>query len=167
MHAGGRRVFQSRVSAVSSVITALAALRLWGGFTILALPSGSQPGYRGRDKDGNSNLDRRALFHYTDEAGQKGILESGELHASLTAANPRDARYGDGHYLSDIVPGSRTRAQLSSAFIRVPWQGWRFTHYLEIDVTGLEVVAGRDNVFVIPGRVPLDIAGRIVRWGVN
>jgi RHS repeat-associated protein len=110
---------------------------------------------------------RRTLFHYTTEDGQKGIVSSEELHPSLKSVNPQDARYGDGQYLSDIAPGTRTNAQLSRAFIGQPFQGARFTHYVEIDVTGLNVVEGRPGVFVIPNQHPLDLVGRIVRSGRN
>jgi len=89
------------------------------------------------------------------------------LWASTRAANPRDARYGNGQYLSDIVPGTLRPGQLSRAFLGHPFSGRRFTHYVEIDVTGLNVVKGRDGVFVIPNEGPLDILGRIVGWGPN
>jgi hypothetical protein len=45
------------------------------------------------------------LFHYTDEAGMNGILDSHALNPSLKSLNLADARYGDGQYLSDIAPG--------------------------------------------------------------
>src|SRR5262249_17785014 len=57
------------------------------------------------------------LFHYTNDSGLKGILDSGSLNPSLKAINPRDARYGNGQYLSDIAPGAKTPAQLSRAFL--------------------------------------------------
>lgn len=109
----------------------------------------------------------QTLFHYTDEGGMKGILDSGELHPSLKSANPKDARYGDGQYLSDIQPGAKTCAQLSRCFLNQPFQGNRFTNYVEINVDGLQVVQGRANVFVVPGTEPLDLTGRIVSFGVN
>ena len=109
----------------------------------------------------------QTLFHYTTERGQAGILRSGQLNASTVQANPADARYGNGQYLSDIAPGTRTAAQLSRAFLGSPFQGARFTHFLEIDVTGLNVVQGRPGVFVVPGNAPLDITERIFRFGAN
>jgi hypothetical protein len=110
---------------------------------------------------------RQTLYHYTTEDGLNGIRSSNELWASTRAANPRDARYGNGQYLSDIVPGTLRPGQLSRAFLGHPFSGRRFTHYVEIDVTGLNVVKGRDGVFVIPNEGPLDILGRIVGWGPN
>jgi hypothetical protein len=109
----------------------------------------------------------RTMFHYTDEAGQSGIVRSGRLNASLARKNPRDVRYGEGQYLSDIRPGTRSPSQLSRQFIGQPFQGRRFTHYVEIDVAGLKVVQGRDGVYVIPNTHPLDVAERIVSYGAN
>jgi hypothetical protein len=109
----------------------------------------------------------RTLFHYTDEAGLKGIRESGQLNPSLRSVNPSDARYGNGQYLSDIAPGTKTPAQLSRAFLGQPFQGQRCTHFIELNVDGLEVIQGRPNVFVVPGESPLDIIGRIVGYGAN
>ncbi|WP_443333430.1 HYD1 signature containing ADP-ribosyltransferase family protein [Streptomyces sp. MJM1172] len=63
------------------------------------------------------------LYHYTNEAGYDGIIESEELRASIKAHNPKDARFGDGQYLSGTVPGTKRPGQLSHAFIRVPWGG--------------------------------------------
>jgi hypothetical protein len=108
---------------------------------------------------------RRVLYHYTDEAGMRGITQSGELRPSLRANNPRDVRYGEGQYMSDFAPGTKTPAQLSREFLGQPFQGRRFTHNVEIDVTGLEVVQGRNGVFVVPGNQPLDLTGRIVGSG--
>jgi len=107
------------------------------------------------------------LFHYTTEEGQKGILDSGQLNPSLKSVNPSDARYGNGQYLSDIAPGTKTGAQLSRSFINNPFQGARFTNYVEINTSGLNVVQGRAGVFVVPGETPLDLTGRIVSWGAN
>jgi HYD1 signature containing ADP-ribosyltransferase len=109
----------------------------------------------------------RTLWHYTDAVGQRGIILSHKLWASLKERDPRDARYGNGQYLSDLSPGTKTCAQLSACFLRVPWRGERFTHYVEVDVTGLTVVTGRMHVLVVPGQEPLDLKGRIVSWGTN
>jgi hypothetical protein len=109
----------------------------------------------------------RTLFHYTTEEAQKRILESGQLNPSLKADNPSDARYGNGQYLTNIAPGTKTGAQLSRALVGNPFQGARFTHYLGIDVTGLNVVEGRAAVFLVPNDEPLDLSGRIVDCGAN
>ncbi|MCD7438851.1 DUF6531 domain-containing protein [Streptomyces lincolnensis] len=107
------------------------------------------------------------LYHFTNEKGYNGILESAQLHPSLKEYNPKDARFGDGQYLSDIKPGTKTPGQLSYAFVRVPWAGHKFSHYIEIDVRGLEVYRSveRPDVYVISNQDPLDLAGRIVGHG--
>jgi len=58
-----------------------------------------------------------------------------------------------------------TPAQLCRQFLNQPFQGAKFTHYVEIDVTGLNVVQGSPGVFVVPNETPLDLAGRIVFSG--
>jgi hypothetical protein len=57
--------------------------------------------------------------------------------------------------------------RLSRRLLGNPFQGRRFTHFIEIDVTGLQIVQGRRHVFVVPNGQPLDVTGRIVRSGVN
>jgi RHS repeat-associated protein len=104
------------------------------------------------------------LYHYTNEAGMNAIVESNSLNPSLKEVNPRDARYGNGQYLSDLKPGTKTPAQLGHEFINVP-NKHKFTHFVAIDVSGLDVVKGRDGVFVIKGEHPLDLNGRIVGAG--
>ena len=106
----------------------------------------------------------KTLYHYTNEKGLNGILESNELRPSLKANNPKDARYGNGQYLSDIIPETTKPTSLASKFIRVP-NKYKYTDFIEIDVTGLEVITGRNGVYVIPNEGALDITGRIVRSG--
>ncbi|WP_444889778.1 HYD1 signature containing ADP-ribosyltransferase family protein [Microbulbifer sp. DLAB2-AA] len=107
------------------------------------------------------------LYHYTDNKGLDGITSSNKLNPSLKANNPNDARYGDGQYLSDIAPGSKTCAQLSRCFFGNPFQGRKVENYIEIDVRGLNVQKGRDGVYVVPGDKPLDLTNRITGSGKN
>lgn len=113
------------------------------------------------------NGEIKTLFHYTNEEGLNGITKSNQLNPSLKAVNPSDARYGNGQYLSDIVPGTKTPAQLSRELVNNPFQGHRFTHFIEIDVKGLNVVQGRKGVFVAHNETPLDLKNRIVNSGSN
>ena len=115
----------------------------------------------------NVPKETKSLYHYTDDAGLDGILSSKKLNPSLKANNPKDARFGDGQYLSDIAPGTKTCAQLSRCFIGQPFQGNKFKNYVEIDVTDLNVVKGRDGVFVLPNDKPLDLTNRILGSGAN
>lgn len=109
------------------------------------------------------------LYHYTEEKGYQGILDSEEMWASTKAHNPKDARFGDGQYLSPIEPGTKRPGQLSHAFLQVPWAGRKFTHYFEIDVSDLEVWRSveRPDVYVILNDQALDLKDRIVRHGKN
>ncbi len=146
LYAGDGDDFNAALSAGAAIpFLGWAAAGAKAGKQGLKQAAATAPGVAKELQDGKS------LFHYTDEAGQAGIRESGELRPSLKAANPTDAKFGDGQYLSDIAPGSRTCSQLSRCFLGMPFQGARFTHYVEIDVTGLNVMKGRDNVFVILG----------------
>lgn len=62
-------------------------------------------------------------------AGMTGITESTSLNPSVWRAGTKDVRYGNGQYMSDIVPGIRTPSELSRDFLGIPFQGSRFTHY--------------------------------------
>lgn len=106
------------------------------------------------------------LFHYTDEIGLRGILNTSRLYPSLLAVNPADARYGDGQYFSDIAPGMASLSVLSRLFLGFPFQGRRFTRYIEVDVTGLNIVAGRAGVFVVLNDASLDLTDRILSSGL-
>ena len=50
-------------------------------------------------------------------------------------------------------------------FITHPFQGQKFTNYVGLDVSGLNVVPGRPGVFVVPNEGPLNILGRVVEFG--
>jgi hypothetical protein len=107
------------------------------------------------------------LFHYTNRTGHNGILVSNQLLPSTKARNPREARHGDGQYLTDIPPGTMSGARLSRALRGNPFEGRRFTHYVEIDVTGLQVIMGAPHAYVVLNARPLDLSARIVRSGTN
>jgi len=109
----------------------------------------------------------QVLYHYTTETAVKGIVESEKLFPSLKQLNPKDARYGNGQYLSDIAPGTKSAAQLSREFLGMPFQGSRFTHYVEIDVRGLNVVQGRPGGYVVPNEGELNLINRIMSSGKN
>jgi hypothetical protein len=106
------------------------------------------------------------LYHYTTEEGLQGIRTSNELRASIWKAGTKDVRYGNGQYLTDIIPGTRSNASLARQLIGIP-NKYKFTHFVAIDVSGLEVIKGRAGVFVIPNEGPLDLAGRLIGSGAN
>lgn len=94
-----------------------------------------------------------------------GIVESKKWNPSLKANNPKDVRYGNGQYLSDIRPETTKLTSLVAKFIYYP-NKYKYTHYVEIDVTGLNVIQGRKGVFVIHNENPLDLTNRIVSAGL-
>jgi hypothetical protein len=105
------------------------------------------------------------LYHYTNEKGMQGILNSKELRPSLKSVNPKDVRYGNGQYLSDIKPGTKTPDQLSRLFINNPFQGRRYTHFIEISTKELHIIEGRTGVYVVPNETSLNVSGRITASG--
>ena len=121
-------------------------------------PAGGETLQKDRNEKTSNKADINTLYHYTNEKGLNGILESNELRPSLKANNPKDARYGDGQYLSDVIPETTKPASLSAKFIRTP-NKYKYTHFVEIDVAGLDVVKGRNGVYVILNDQNLDIAG--------
>ncbi|HFI0151189.1 TPA: HYD1 signature containing ADP-ribosyltransferase family protein [Streptococcus suis] len=121
--------------------------------------------YSASDVVASSDINK--LYHYTSDAGIDGILNSGQLYPSLKANNPKDVRYGNGQYFTDISPGSLTNPQLSSKFITIPFQGNKFANYIAVDVTDLGVIKGRDGVYVVPDDKSLDLSNRILDYGKN
>ena len=114
--------------------------------------------------DKNKTIVPQTLYHYTNQKGMNAIINSGELNPSLKANNPKDARYGDGQYLSDIQPKSTTPTSLALKFIRVP-NRYKYTHYIEIDTNGLIVTQGRQGVYLIENSKSLDVSNRIISYG--
>ena len=129
--------------------------------------AGGNPTLYGYVFDSNTEIDPFGLdilYHYTNQSGMEGILQTKVIKPSLKELNPKDVRYGNGQYLSDIVPGTKTPSQLGRQFINVP-NKHKYTHYVAIDVSGLDVIKGRDGVFVVRGDTDLDISDRIVGSG--
>lgn len=79
-----------------------------------------------------------------------GILDTGTLNPSLKANNPKDTRYGNGQYFSDIAPGTRSDASLSKQFINNHWKGSKYSNYIGVDTSNLIVVKGRDGGICAP-----------------
>ncbi|WP_420983669.1 HYD1 signature containing ADP-ribosyltransferase family protein [Chitinophaga sp. 30R24] len=129
-------------------------------------------------ESGGSNT----LFHYTSESGYKGILESGELNASIGFKN---ARHGNGQYFTDIAPGSvgamskseltatqvqegqMSLGQLSSKLYGMPFKTGSLTHYIEIDVKGLQISNPKNNIFLNSSNTSLNLGGRIKNHGLT
>ncbi|MFD8119086.1 HYD1 signature containing ADP-ribosyltransferase family protein [Streptomyces microflavus] len=69
---------------------------------------------------GAASEELQSLYHNTNRAGHDGITASGEMRPSLKANNPKDSRYGDGQYLTEIKPETKTLGRFSAAFLRFP-----------------------------------------------
>ena len=67
--------------------------------------------------------------------------------------------------VTDIEPGTMNPEDLSKALVLNHHQAEKFTHYLEINPDGLNVIKGRSGVYVIPNEVPLDLNNRIISSG--
>ena len=104
------------------------------------------------------------LTHYTTEQGYNSIMESGEL---LPSTGPVHARFGDGQYLTDINSLDFTAGQVSKRLYGVPWKTNSLTHYIKIDVTGLNVIKNMPHNFIIPNNQPLNISNRILDGGIT
>lgn len=66
--------------------------------------------------------------------------------------------------MSNIKTTTQTPVSLAKKFINVP-NKYKYTHYVEIDVTDLDVIQGREGVFVIHNKSPLDLTDRIICTG--
>ncbi|KIU58398.1 hypothetical protein CRSA0334_19585 [Cronobacter malonaticus ENBT0334] len=116
------------------------------------------------------------LIHYTTEEGIKGIIESGVIRPS---SGDIHARFGDGQYFTNITPkiiGGRTlkdvggTGKMSLGQLAVDIYGDArklkgVSHFVEIDVTGLDVIEPRKNTFLILNTQDLDVSKRIVKSG--
>ncbi len=101
-----------------------------------------------REKDEDDSKPK-IMYHYTDEKGYYAILLSQVLLPSIKKLKPSDAIYGDGVYLTDLVPGQHSLEDLSRALVRNRFSGHRFTHYIAIDVNGLPLKFGREKCVCI------------------
>lgn len=119
---------------------------------------------------------RRTLVHF----GHAGITSSNQL---LGSTGTKHARFGDGQCFTNLTPeriGASTKAglsaeqiaagqismgQASSLLYGAPWNSRKMSHFVEIDVTGLNVLNPRPGTYPLPSNTPLDVFGRIVRSG--
>nr|WP_199119349.1 HYD1 signature containing ADP-ribosyltransferase family protein [Pedobacter sp. ASV28] len=63
-------------------------------------------------------------------------MESGELLPSIGVKN---ARHGAGQYFTDLTSGY-TSGQISRRLFGVPWNTKQLTHFIDIDMNGLNVI---------------------------
>ncbi|MGI9920181.1 HYD1 signature containing ADP-ribosyltransferase family protein [Vibrio owensii] len=107
------------------------------------------------------------LHHYTTEQGLEGIIASKQIFASTKAKRAKDARYGNGQYLTDIKPNTYSPEKLSMKLFGGPHSFKRCEHFISIDVTALEVDSPVKYIFVVPNEDPLDISDIINASGEN
>lgn len=93
-------------------------------------------------------------------------MKDGKINPSTIFKNPKDAKMGDGVYLTNIKPGTKTNAKLGLTFKSVPNQNL-FTNYVKVSTKGLKVQqnVARPNVFYVANSTPLKIEG--VSFGLN
>ncbi|WP_080780248.1 DUF6443 domain-containing protein [Chryseobacterium phocaeense] len=111
-----------------------------------------------------AKAETNTLIHYTSEEGYKAIMESGELLPSIGVKN---ARHGAGQYFTDLASNELTKGQVSRRLFGVPWNTKSITHFIEIDVRGLNVVKNAPNNFLIPNTNSLPLTGIIVNHGTS
>lgn len=111
----------------------------------------------------------RVLWHYTTYERMIAIQVSMKLKASLFENRPSDVRYGDGVYLTDVPPGTLDGRQLSFLLVNSANRQNYYTHFVSIDVRGLNVIQAPDrpHIFLIPTREDLNITGRLIGTGSN
>ena len=122
------------------------------------------------------------LTHYTDEAGYNGILESQEFRPSIGYKN---ARHGDGQYFTDMSPdnivtfakkdlsaeqissGQISLGQASQKLYGIPYNAKKMTHYIQIDVKGLDISNPKPGIFLNKSNTNLNLGGRIKGSGLT
>ena len=116
------------------------------------------------------------LYHYTSEAGMKGILESGVIKASTGDVH---ARFGSGQYFTNISPdmlggrtirdaagtGKMSLGQLAGDIYGDPRKLNGISHVVEVDVRGLDITEPRPGTFRVANAGDLDVSDRIVSAG--
>ncbi len=105
------------------------------------------------------------LYHYTTKTGMRGILESQQINPSIKELAVKDARMGSGQYLTDIIPGSRTKGQISYALFGIPWNTRKVSNYIEISTSNLNLLKGREGIYYVPSTSALDLTNRIISYG--
>lgn len=112
----------------------------------------------------SQNTTSETLIHYTNKEGYQQILETETLNPSIGAKN---ARYGEGQYLTNLKAKDYTAGQISRRLYGVPWNTRKVGYFLEIDVKGLNVIQNNPNNFLIPGKNSLNLHGRIINSGIS
>ena len=102
------------------------------------------------------------LRHYTDKKGHDAIIDSQRLKVSRYADNPKDARHGDGIYLTDLSPvDGLTQGQIAKRLWNDTRKMGKLAYFVDIDVSGLDVIEGAPNNYVVlSDDAYFDVSGR-------
>ncbi|MHC2467100.1 HYD1 signature containing ADP-ribosyltransferase family protein [Bradyrhizobium embrapense] len=126
----------------------------------------------GRRAPGND--DRRAEPEATlprPRASRHSSTSTHNANPALSArcgharARPEACAISVGDDQCPITLWCRWTTDLSKALVNNHHQAEKFTHYLEINPAGLNVIKGRSGVYVIPNEGPLDLNNRIISSG--
>lgn len=150
---------------------------IMGGHNLYSFDGSPQNGFDALGLCFGNGKAQQSLFHYTTEAGRRGIIESGQIWASQGIKN---ARYGSGQYFTDIAPeaiGGLTKAtvpagkislgQLSSKLFRVPWNTNKLASFVEVEVSGLGATQVAPHIWLIEGENALSVFERVIRSGAT
>jgi hypothetical protein len=110
-----------------------------------------------------------SLYHYGTVDKIAFILSTQVIPASSAVSDPDRARYGDGVYFTDIVPGSMTKGQIARRLYGSPHLGNQahVAEWVLIDLSGLTVIYNAPYNYMVPVVGGLPVQGRIISFGVT
>lgn len=91
-------------------------------------------------------------------------MESRELLFSIGVKNER---HGAGQYFTDLTDVNLTAGQISRRLFGVPWNTRKLTHFIDVDVSGLNVIKNAQHNYIITGTNSLPLNNRIVNHGTS
>jgi RHS repeat-associated protein len=125
--------------------------------------------------------DQESYYHYTSKANLELILASQQL---LSSSGSIYARHGSGQYFTEISPemiaattiSQLTPEQIKAGKISLGQLGHRlfgsairigkkFEAFIEVDLTGCNVINPLPFIYLVPNNAPLDLRDRIIRFG--
>jgi hypothetical protein len=145
---------------------ALPAALVAPGCTVL---TGDQADVR-TDEPQSDHQQPQIFYHYGRHAKIAFILVNEIIPFSDESANPTRARHGSGVYVTDIAPGTLTKAQIAYQLYGSPHRGNQahVEAWVAIDTRGMDVIfTGKSHIYRIPTFVVLPVAGRIIGSGVT
>ncbi len=104
------------------------------------------------------------LRHYTSKEGYNAIMKSKTLNPSIGSKN---ARHGSGQYFTDLASEGLSAGQVSRQLFGVPWNGRKVSHFIDIDVGGLNVIKNGPGNYLVPGTNGLPLDDRIINHGAT